>query len=230
MSVNQYLMDAYSNGQGVTAEGLRAAQAAGAPNGQALFHQGKLTVSFPPHLAPELQVTGETVVLYPNRLIASFDTVEPSTYPGTLEEALSEANFPPPNRWIRAERIADGWLLAYVRTTTDATGTYDSYTVHVRRQIGDQLYDFQAGMRDEANVEPILRMYLEARITSPTTPPLPAAAQPSSASPPGRYVLVQWADGNRYPATALQLAPGHVYVRMQDGRELWVAQNYVFAG
>jgi hypothetical protein len=44
----------------------------------------------------------------------------------------------------------------------------------------------------------------------------------------GGRVLVQWSDGNRYPATVVQLAQGQVYVAMQDGRQIWVPQQFVF--
>jgi hypothetical protein len=54
-------------------------------------------------------------------------------------------------------------------------------------------------------------------------PPAPAAA----GSTPGSQVLVQWSDGNRYPGTVMQTAPGQVLVAFPDGRQMWVAQAYV---
>lgn len=44
----------------------------------------------------------------------------------------------------------------------------------------------------------------------------------------GGRVLVQWSDGNRYPATVVQIAQGQICVAMQDGRQMWVPQQYVF--
>jgi hypothetical protein len=46
----------------------------------------------------------------------------------------------------------------------------------------------------------------------------------------GQRVLVQWSDGNRYPATVVQMNQGQIYVTMSDGRQLWVPRQYVFIG
>lgn len=43
----------------------------------------------------------------------------------------------------------------------------------------------------------------------------------------GRQVLVQWADGNRYPGTVMQLGGEQAQVVMQDGRPLWVETRYL---
>jgi hypothetical protein len=45
--------------------------------------------------------------------------------------------------------------------------------------------------------------------------------------PPGSRVMVQWSDGNRYPATVANAQGGQVEVAFPDGRRLWVAQGYV---
>ena len=43
----------------------------------------------------------------------------------------------------------------------------------------------------------------------------------------GRQVLVQWADGNRYPGTIMQLGGNQAQVVMQDGRPIWVETQYL---
>lgn len=43
----------------------------------------------------------------------------------------------------------------------------------------------------------------------------------------GAAVLVQWSDGNRYPATVVSSQGGQVQVAFPDGRQIWVPQNYV---
>ena len=43
----------------------------------------------------------------------------------------------------------------------------------------------------------------------------------------GRQVLVQWADGNRYPGTIMQLGGHQAQVVMQDGRPIWVETQYL---
>ncbi len=39
---------------------------------------------------------------------------------------------------------------------------------------------------------------------------------------PGRRVLVQWSDGNRYPGTVVSASGGQVQVAFPDGRQIWV--------
>ncbi|EYF04164.1 hypothetical protein [Chondromyces apiculatus] len=46
----------------------------------------------------------------------------------------------------------------------------------------------------------------------------------------GAGVLVTWSDGNRYPGTVVQLAPGQVLVSMSDGRQHWVPDTAVKSG
>ncbi len=43
----------------------------------------------------------------------------------------------------------------------------------------------------------------------------------------GRAVLVQWSDGNRYPATISQVAEGQSQVVFGDGRNMWVQNQYL---
>jgi hypothetical protein len=43
----------------------------------------------------------------------------------------------------------------------------------------------------------------------------------------GRQVLVQWADGNRYPGTILQNNGQQAQVVMQDGRQIWLEPKYL---
>ena len=44
---------------------------------------------------------------------------------------------------------------------------------------------------------------------------------------PGMAVLVQWTDGNRYPATVSQVGGGQVQVAFGDGRQMWVPAHAV---
>jgi hypothetical protein len=44
---------------------------------------------------------------------------------------------------------------------------------------------------------------------------------------PPESVLVQWADGQRYPALVIDSTPAHVHVVFPDGRRLWVERTYV---
>ncbi len=44
---------------------------------------------------------------------------------------------------------------------------------------------------------------------------------------PGMGVLVQWSDGNRYPATVSQVGGGQVHVTFTDGRQMWVPAHAV---
>lgn len=46
----------------------------------------------------------------------------------------------------------------------------------------------------------------------------------------GARVLVQWSDGNRYPATVTAARGNQVEVAFPDGRRVWVAQAYVSFG
>ncbi len=65
--------------------------------------------------------------------------------------------------------------------------------------------------------------------------PAPYAAPPPPAAPyaspfaPGTRVLVQWADGNRYPGTVHHVAPGaaHFLILFPDGQQRWVEPQYL---
>jgi hypothetical protein len=43
----------------------------------------------------------------------------------------------------------------------------------------------------------------------------------------GQRVLVQWADGNRYPGQLMQNQGGQCQVQMQDGQAIWVESKYL---
>jgi ribosomal protein S27E len=67
-------------------------------------------------------------------------------------------------------------------------------------------------------------------------PVVRAALPQSSVQPPpgqpaglavGTEVLVQWSDGNRYPGTIAQLAPGWCLVSFPGGRQEWVGDTFV---
>jgi hypothetical protein len=40
-------------------------------------------------------------------------------------------------------------------------------------------------------------------------------------------VLVQWADGNRYPGFVQQVAPGYCLIVFPDGQQRWVEPQYL---
>jgi hypothetical protein len=44
---------------------------------------------------------------------------------------------------------------------------------------------------------------------------------------PGQAVMVQWSDGQRYPATVVIAQSGQVQVAFPDGRRVWVPQHFV---
>jgi hypothetical protein len=44
---------------------------------------------------------------------------------------------------------------------------------------------------------------------------------------PGRNVLVQWSDGNKYPATLMQNTGAQAQVVFPDGRQMWIETQYL---
>jgi hypothetical protein len=48
-------------------------------------------------------------------------------------------------------------------------------------------------------------------------------------APPGvgTRVMVQWSDGQKYPGTVAQVAPGQYLVTMGNGQQHWIAAGYV---
>lgn len=65
--------------------------------------------------------------------------------------------------------------------------------------------------------------------SQPTQPGPHGAPPPYGAPPPqpnavrvGARVFVEWGDGNRYPGTVQQCAPGQCLVLFQDGQQRWV--------
>ena len=57
----------------------------------------------------------------------------------------------------------------------------------------------------------------------------PQSPRPSPPFAPGARVLVQWADGNRYPAVVQQISGVNCLVCFPDGRSQWVLDQYLFA-
>jgi hypothetical protein len=43
----------------------------------------------------------------------------------------------------------------------------------------------------------------------------------------GATVMVQWADGNKYPGSVAQVAPDQALVSFPNGQNLWVALQWV---
>jgi hypothetical protein len=43
----------------------------------------------------------------------------------------------------------------------------------------------------------------------------------------GRQVMVAWSDGNKYPATIMQVAQGQAQVAFQNGQSMWVEEKYL---
>lgn len=46
----------------------------------------------------------------------------------------------------------------------------------------------------------------------------------------GQRVMVQWSDGNRYPANVMQLSATHVQIAFPNGQTHWVEPRYLSAG
>lgn len=71
----------------------------------------------------------------------------------------------------------------------------------------------------------------------PMTGPGPGMGPPMGPPPvappplgPGSRVLVAWSDGNRYPATVVQVALGQFLCAFPNGQQQWVGESYVSAG
>lgn len=47
---------------------------------------------------------------------------------------------------------------------------------------------------------------------------------------PGSTVMVQWSDGNQYPATVVQSQQGHVLVSFPNGQQQWIDAQYLSGG
>jgi hypothetical protein len=62
--------------------------------------------------------------------------------------------------------------------------------------------------------------------------PQPSApyGPPPAAFGPGARVYVQWADGNRYPATVSQSSGNQCLVVFPDGQQRWVEMQYLTTG
>jgi len=61
-------------------------------------------------------------------------------------------------------------------------------------------------------------------------PPAPAYQPPPPPPAPlavGAAVMVQWADGNKYPGSVAQVAPDQALVSFPNGQNLWVALQWV---
>jgi hypothetical protein len=43
----------------------------------------------------------------------------------------------------------------------------------------------------------------------------------------GRQVLVAWSDGNKYPATIMQVAAGQAQIAFPNGQSMWVEDKYL---
>jgi hypothetical protein len=60
-----------------------------------------------------------------------------------------------------------------------------------------------------------------------------APAPPTGAPPPvgglapGSRVLVTWSDGNRYPASVVQVAPGQCLIALSNGQQHWIAMQWL---
>ena len=55
----------------------------------------------------------------------------------------------------------------------------------------------------------------------------PPTVPPFAAFVAGARVLVQWADGNRYPGIVHQVAQAHCFVVFPDGQQRWIELQYL---
>jgi hypothetical protein len=67
---------------------------------------------------------------------------------------------------------------------------------------------------------------------TPTLQPHTNQSPPYASSFPapfavGAHVLVQWADGNRYPGIVQQIAPGQCLIVFPDGQQRWVDNQFL---
>ncbi len=63
-------------------------------------------------------------------------------------------------------------------------------------------------------------------VAAPAVAPVVAPALPSTIAV-GAAVLVTWSDGNRYPATVMQLAQGQYLIAFPNGQQHWLAAQWV---
>jgi hypothetical protein len=61
-------------------------------------------------------------------------------------------------------------------------------------------------------------------------PGAPPYGPPPAAFGPGARVYVQWADGNKYPATVTQSSGNQCLVMFPDGQQRWVEMQYLTTG
>jgi hypothetical protein len=61
----------------------------------------------------------------------------------------------------------------------------------------------------------------------PTTNPSPPYAPFPTPHAVGSHILVQWADGNRYPGIVQQIAPGQCLIVFPDGQQRWVDNQFL---
>jgi hypothetical protein len=67
-----------------------------------------------------------------------------------------------------------------------------------------------------------------AAVPAPAPSPSPSpSAPPRYGVVPGAKVLVQWADGNRYPGTVMQVAGTQLLVAFPNGQQHWIDARYV---
>ena len=66
---------------------------------------------------------------------------------------------------------------------------------------------------------------LWAPVVQPSASGMPSAAVPGLEV--DRPVMITWSDGNRYPATLLQVGNGVCRCMLSDGRQVWVAAPQV---
>jgi hypothetical protein len=57
--------------------------------------------------------------------------------------------------------------------------------------------------------------------------PPPGAPPPAGGLGPGSRVLVTWSDGNRYPASVVQVATGQCLCAFSNGQQHWIAMQWV---
>jgi hypothetical protein len=80
-------------------------------------------------------------------------------------------------------------------------------------------------------VAPYAGQYVPYGVQVQAPPPAqPPSPQAPPAFGPGARVLVQWADGNRYPATVQQAVNGQCLVVFPNGQQQWVGMQYLSPG
>jgi hypothetical protein len=78
--------------------------------------------------------------------------------------------------------------------------------------------------------QPAVQPYASHAAQAMAPAPPPGAPPPAGGIGPGSRVLVAWSDGNRYPASVVQVAQGQCLCAFSNGQQHWIAMQWVAPG